>query len=142
MRFAFRMLVVASLLVPAAAVADEASDKAALARQVVDLAVAPGIDARISRMIGEAAGRFPADRQEQARADFAKASAGARENLLAVFVAYYGSAFTLPELKDLAAFYSSPLGRKAVQVDDQKPAEVNTAIQQQIMQIVGTLNAR
>ncbi|MFG1347259.1 DUF2059 domain-containing protein [Xanthobacter autotrophicus DSM 431] len=141
MRFMFKMVVVAALLAPAAAVADEASDKAALARQVVELSVAPGLDGRIARMVGEAAAKQPADKQAQARTDFAKAATGPREELIKVFSTYYAGAFSVAELKDLVAFYTSPLGRKAVKVENEKPAEVNAAIQQQIMKIVGALGA-
>ncbi|MFG1348927.1 DUF2059 domain-containing protein [Xanthobacter autotrophicus] len=123
---------------PVAAVADDGA--AALARQAVNLAVAPGMESRIDRMIAQAVEKQPADAQAQARADLLKASAGIREDLMATFAAYYAKAFTPAELKDLVAFYQSPLGLKMVRVEEQKPAEVNAAIQQQIMKLVVLLN--
>ncbi|MFG1377551.1 DUF2059 domain-containing protein [Xanthobacter autotrophicus] len=123
---------------PVAAVADDGA--AALARQAVTLAVAPGMESRIDRMIAQAVEKQPADAQAQARADLLKASAGIREDLMATFAAYYAKAFTPAELKDLVAFYQSPLGLKMVRVEEQKPAEVNAAIQQQIMKLVVLLN--
>ena len=133
-------LVVAALLSPVAAVADEAADKAALARQVVNLAVAPGMESRIDRMIAQAVEKQPSESQAKARADLLKASASIREELMATFAAYYATAYTPAELKELVAFYQSPLGLKTVQVEEQKPAEVNAAIQQQIMKLVMLLN--
>ncbi|MDI4664406.1 DUF2059 domain-containing protein [Xanthobacter autotrophicus] len=138
MRYAFQWLVVAALLSPAAAAADEAADRAA--RQVVNLSVAPGMEGRIGRMISEVVEKQPADKQAQVRADLLKASTGIREDLMATFAAYYAKAFTPDELKGLVAFYESPLGRKVVEVEEQKPAEVNAAIQQQIMKLVVLFN--
>lgn len=145
MRFAYPMLmavalVVHTLAIPATAAADEASDKVALARQVVDLAVAPGIDGRVGRMIAEAAARQPADKQASFRADAEKAAAPIRADLLGEFATYYASALSLPELKDILGFYSSPAGRKLVQVEEAKPAEVNAAIQQHIIKLVVMIN--
>ncbi|MDI4658308.1 DUF2059 domain-containing protein [Xanthobacter autotrophicus] len=131
-------LVVAALLSPVAAVADDGA--AALARQAVNLAVAPGMESRIDRMIAQAVEKQPAEKQAEARADLLKTSAGIREDLMATFAAYYAKAFTPAELKDLVAFYQSPLGLKMVRVEEQKPAEVNAAIQQQIMKLVVLLN--
>lgn len=136
MRCVFSGLLVAALLSPVAAVAEEGADASALARQMVNLAVAPGMESRIDRMIAQAVEKQPADTQAQARADLLKASASIREDLMATFAAYYAKAFTPAELKDLVAFYQSPLGLKAVQVEEHKPAEVNAAIQQQIMKLV------
>ncbi|MFG1292745.1 DUF2059 domain-containing protein [Xanthobacter versatilis] len=133
-------LVVAALLSPVTAVAEEGADAAALARQMVNLAVAPGMESRIDRMIAQAVEKQPADRQAAVRAELLKASAGIREDLMAIFAAYYAKAFTPAELKGLVAFYQSPLGLKAVQVEENKPAEVNAAIQQQIMKLVMLLN--
>lgn len=127
----------AALLLPAAALAQDA---AALARQTIDLSVAPGIDGRIERMIDEAVARMPADKQAAARADLQKASKPIREDLLATFARYYASAFTAEELKGLVAFYQSPLGQKEVKVEEHKPAAVNAEIQQQIMRIVTLVN--
>jgi len=140
MRILGSLLVVASLVFPVAARADEASDKAALARQAVDLSIAPGLDGRIARMIGQAVEKLPADKQAQARADLLKAAAGTREDLVGVFATYYAGAFTVAELKEFAAFYSSPVGRKVVQVEENKPAAVDAAIQQQIMKLVALAN--
>lgn len=145
MRFAYPMLVAAALAVstvtfPGLAAADEASDKAALARQVVDLAVAPGIDGRVTRMIGEAAAKQPADKQASFRAEMEKGTAPIRADLLGQFATYYASALSLSELKEAVAFYSSPAGRKLVAVEEAKPAEVNAAIQQHIMKIVILVN--
>ncbi|MFG1276659.1 DUF2059 domain-containing protein [Xanthobacter autotrophicus] len=131
-------LAVAALVLPVAAVADDGA--AALARQVVNLAVAPGMESRIDRMIAQAVEKQPAAAQAQARADLLKASASIREDLMATFAAYYAKVFTPAELKDLVAFYQSPLGLKMVRVEEQKPAEVNAAIQQQIMKLVVLLN--
>lgn len=141
MRFACKMFVVAALLFPVAAVADEASDKAATARQIVELSVVPGLDGRIARMIGQVAEKLPADKQAQARADLLKASAGTRGDLVAVFATYYAGAFTAAELKELLAFYSSPIGLKVVKVEENKPAAVDAAIQQQIVKLVMQVNA-
>ncbi|MFS8039246.1 DUF2059 domain-containing protein [Xanthobacter sp. AM11] len=140
MRIAYAMLVVAAVLCPAAAMADEATDKAALARQVAELSVEPGLDGRVGRMIGQVVEKLPADRQGEARTVLLKESAGIRADLLLVFATYYASAFTLDELKQLAAFYASPLGRKLVRVEEEKPAEVNASIQQQIMKLVVLFN--
>lgn len=136
MRFMSRALVVAALLCPAGAMADEASDKAALARQAVELAVAPGLDGRFARMVGEVVSKLPADRQAAARADLTKTAAGTRDDLVGVFATYYAGAFTLDELKQIVAFYSGPVGSKLVRVEENKPAEVNDAIQQQVMKLV------
>lgn len=133
------LLASAALHVPAAH-ADEAADKVALARQVVDLAVAPGIDGRVGRMIADAAAKQPADKQASFRADAEKASAPIRADLLAEFATYYASALSLAELKDILGFYSSPAGRKLVQVEETKPAEVNAAIQQHIIKLVILVN--
>ncbi|MFG1222734.1 DUF2059 domain-containing protein [Xanthobacter wiegelii] len=145
MRLAYPMLMAAALAVhtltfPATAAADEASDKVALARQVVDQAVAPGIDGRVARMIAEAAAKQPADRQAAFRADAEKAAAPIRADLLGEFATYYASALSLAELKDIHGFYSSPAGRKLVQVEEAKPAEVNAAIQQYIIKLVVLIN--
>lgn len=134
-------LVVAGLMCPAASFAEEASDQQLLARRAVALSVAPGLDGRIDRMAGEAAEKQPADKQAQARADLLKAAAGIREDLLAAFTSYYARSFTPDELKGIVAFYESPLGQKLVRVEEHKPAEVNAAIQQQIMKLVALLNA-
>lgn len=131
-------LAVAAVMSPVAALADDGA--AALARQAVNLAVAPGIESRIDRMIAQAAERQPADRQAEVRAGLLKASAGLRDDLLATFAAYYAKAFTPAELKELVAFYQSPLGLKAIQVEEHKPDEVNAAIQQQIMKLVVLIN--
>lgn len=133
------LLASAALYVPAAH-ADEAADKVALARQVVDLAVAPGIDGRVARMIADAAAKQPADKQASFRADAEKASAPIRADLLAEFATYYASALSLAELKDILGFYSSPAGRKLVQVEETKPTEVNAAIQQHIIKLVILVN--
>lgn len=135
MPYACKLLVLAALLWPVGAVAQDAAG-AGLARQVVDLAVAPGIDGRFVRMIGEAVARQPADRQAELRAGLAREAAGIREELLAVFSNYYATAFTPAELKDLVAFYESPLGKKAVTVEQHKPAAVEAEIQQRIMRLV------
>lgn len=145
MRFAYPMLVAAALAVPtlafpALATADEASDKAALARKVVDQSVVPGLDGRINRMIGQVTEKLPADKQAEARAALAKESAGIREDLVGVFATYYAGAFTPAELKELAAFYASPLGRKVIEVQENQPDAVNVAIQQQIMKLVVLFN--
>jgi len=50
-------------------------------------------------------------------------------------------AFTADELKATVAFYESPTGKKRVQVEERKPAEVNAAIQPQIMKLVAVANA-
>lgn len=137
-RVVLRTLVLAGvLLLPAGAFAQ---DVALLARQTVDLSVAPGIDGRIQRMIGEAVARMPAERQAAARADFEAASGPIREDLLGAIARYYATAFTPEELKALTAFYESPLGKKAVSVAENKPAAVNAEIQQQIMRVVMLLN--
>lgn len=141
MRFAYSMLVAAALLLPASAMADEASDKAALARQVAELSVQPGLDGRVARMIGQVVEKLPADKRDEARAALLKDTAGVRADLLNVFVTYYAGAFTLDELKQLTAFFSSPLGRKVVKVEEEKPDEVNAAIQMQIMKLVTVANA-
>lgn len=140
MRALARWAVVAALLFPAAAVADDASDTQALAQKVVSLSVAAGLDGRIGRMIGEVVEKQPADKQAEVRDGLQKASAGVRDDLLKVFAAYYAGAFTPAELRDLAAFYQGPLGQKLVRVEEHKPAEVNAAIQQQIMKLVMMLN--
>ena len=140
MRLSFGLIVVAALMLPAAASAQDAAATAA-ARQVVDLAVAPGIDGRFARMIAEAVAKLPADKQAAARADFTKTAAGIRQDLLAGFARYYAASFTAAELKDLAAFYQSPLGSKAIKVEVDKPAAVNAEIQQQIMKLVAVVNA-
>lgn len=133
-----RTLVLAGvLLAPAVALAQDA---AALARQVVSLSVAPGIDGRMARMIGEAVAKLPADKQAQARADLEKASQPIRQDLLGAFSRYYATAFTPAELEALVSFYQSPLGEKAVKVAERKPAEVNAQIEQQIMKMVALVN--
>ncbi|MCG5236000.1 DUF2059 domain-containing protein [Xanthobacter oligotrophicus] len=139
-RLVVSWLVVAALLSPVAAVAEEGADASALARQMVNLAVAPGMESRIDRMIAQVAEKQPADKQAEVRAELLKASAGIREDLMATFATYYATAYTPAELKDLVAFYRSPLGLKTVQVEEHKPAEVNAAIQQQIMKLVALLN--
>lgn len=130
------VLLVAALVIPAAARADEASDRAALARQVVDLAVAPGLEAQFGRVIGQAAERLPADKREQARAVIVQETAGLRTELEAVVATYYADTFTLAELKELVAFYSSPLGRKVLQAQDNQPEAVKAAFQQQFMKLM------
>lgn len=140
-RYIRAALLVAALLIPDAARADEAAEKAALAQQVVSLAVAPGIDGRIARMISEVAARMPAERQEGFRTEVDKATAPIRADLLAEFARYYATSLSLGELKDVAAFYASPAGRKLVQVDETKPAEVSAAIQQHIIRLVTILNS-
>lgn len=141
MRYAGTVLVIAALLAPAMAVADDAADNAALARQVVSVSVAPGLDARIDRMVGDAVAKQPADRQAQVRTDLSSAAAGVHDDLIKVFTGYYARSFSSAELKDLLAFYQGPLGKKVLQVDVQKPAEVNAAIEQQIMKLVMKVNA-
>ncbi|MFG1203193.1 DUF2059 domain-containing protein [Xanthobacter aminoxidans] len=146
MRFAYPMLLAAALAVqilafPAGAAADEASDKAALARQVVDLAVVPGLEKHFGRMIGQAAEKIPADKRDAARDVLTKESASIREDLVGVFVGYYADAYTLAELKELAAFYGSPLGLKMVRVQENPPEAVNMAVQQQIVKLVAFLSA-
>ncbi|MEP9352067.1 DUF2059 domain-containing protein [Xanthobacter sp. KR7-65] len=146
MRFAYSLLVAAALTLPAVAaptlaMADEASDKVKLARQVVDQSVTPGLDGRITRMIGQVVEKLPADKQAEARAALVKDSGGIREDLVKVFATYYAGAFTAAELKELVAFYSSPIGRKVVEVEENKPDEVNAAIQQQIMKLVVLFNS-
>ncbi|MFG1300700.1 DUF2059 domain-containing protein [Xanthobacter sp. V3C-3] len=137
MRNVSTWLVVAALLSPVPALAQDAG----LAQKAVTLSVAPGLDGRISRMIGEAVAKLPADKQAQARADLTKASVGIREDLVSVFSSYYARSFTADELKAIVAFFESPVGKKLVQVEENKPAEVNTAIQQQIMKMVAAANA-
>ena len=137
MRNVSTWLVVAALLSPVPALAQDAG----LAQKAVTLSVAPGLDGRISRMIGEAVAKLPADKQAQARADLTKASVGIREDLVGVFSSYYARSFTADELKAIVAFFESPVGKKLVQVEENKPAEVNTAIQQQIMKMVAAANA-
>lgn len=137
MRNVSTWLVVAALLSPVPALAQDAG----LAQKAVTLSVAPGLDGRISRMIGEAVAKLPADKQAQARADLTKASVGIREDLVGVFSSYYARSFTTDELKAIVAFFESPVGKKLVQVEENKPAEVNTAIQQQIMKMVAAANA-
>lgn len=141
MRHAGILLVIAALFAPVTAAADDAADNAALARQVVSVSVAPGLDARIDRMVGEAVAKQPADRQAQVRTDLSSAAAGVREDLVKVFTGYYARSFSPAELKDLLAFYQGPLGKKVLQVDVQKPAEVNAAIEQQIMKLVMKVDA-
>lgn len=141
MKIVRTVLLVAALLIPAAAHADEASDKAALARQVVDLAVVPGLEKHFGRMIGQAAEKIAADKRDAARAVLTRESANIREELVGVFAAYYADAYTPAELKELAAFYSSPLGRKMVQVQENPPDAVNMAVQQQIVKLVAFLSA-
>lgn len=138
MRVACRLLVAAALVFSAgaAARADEASDKAALARQVVDLAVAPGLDGRIARMIAEVAEKLPADKQASFREEALKPAVGVREELVTTFATYYASAFTLAELKELQAFFASPVGRKLVEAEEKKPPEVSATIQQLILKLV------
>ncbi|NMN58399.1 hypothetical protein FHT36_002301 [Xanthobacter sp. SG618] len=135
------VLLVAALLIPAAAHADEASDKAALARQVVDFAVVPGLEKHFGRMIGQAAEKLPADKRDAARAALTTESASIREDLVGVFAGYYADSYSLSELKELAAFYGSPLGRKMVQVQENPPEAVNMAVQQQILKLVAFLSA-
>lgn len=141
MRYACRMLVVAALLMPVAAVADDGAETSALARQVVSLSVAPGIDGRIERMIGDAVAKQPADKQAEVRTSLSTAATGIREDLLKVFAGYYAGSFSSAELKELLAFYQGPLGQKALRVEEQKPAAVNAQIEQQIMKLVTLLNA-
>ena len=141
MRYACKMLVVAALLFPAAAVADDGADRSALAGQVVSLSVAPGIDGRIGRMIDDAVTKQPADKQAAVRTSLSAAATGVREDLLKVFAGYYAGSFSSAELKDLLAFYQGPLGQKALRVEQQKPAEVNAEIEQQIMKLVALMNA-
>jgi len=119
--------------------AQGAEDVSAQAAQVVKLVVAPGIDGRIERMITLAVEKQPADKQAEAKAALLKAAAPLRDELLATFSAYYATAFTPDELKQLVAFYQSPLGQKAVKVEVDKPAAVNAAIQQGIMKLVALI---
>ncbi|MFG1477890.1 DUF2059 domain-containing protein [Xanthobacter sp. V4C-4] len=143
MHFGYKAFVVAAMLFPAVpAWADEAADKAALAREAVELAVGPGLDGRINRMVGELVARLPADQQAGARAELLKTASGARGDLAVVFADYYAGAFTLDELKAIVAFYSSPAGRKLILVDENKPAEVNAAIQQTFQKLVASLGVR
>lgn len=124
---------------PSPAMAQGAEDVSAQAAQVVKLVVAPGIDGRIERMITLAVEKQPADKQADAKAALLKAAAPLRDELLATFSAYYATAFTPDELKQLVAFYQSPLGQKAVKVEVDKPAAVNAAIQQGIMKLVALI---
>ncbi len=145
MRFAYPMLMAAALAVqilafPASAAADEASDKAALARQVVERAVVPGLEKHFNRMIGQAIEKIAADKRDAARDVLTKESASIREDLVGVFAGYYADAYTLAELKELAAFYGSPLGLKMVQVQENPPEAVNMAVQQQILKLVAFLS--
>lgn len=137
MRRALKWMVVAVLLCPVPALADDAAD--ALARKVVDLAVAPGLEGRFARMVAVAVEHQPAERQQQAKAEFAVAAASAQAGLVDVFTRYYAARFTPAELGQLVAFYESPVGRKFVAVEEDKPAEVNAEIQQQIMKLATTL---
>jgi hypothetical protein len=98
------MLVVAALLIPAAAAADDGAETSALARQVVSLSVAPGIDGRIERMIGDTVAKQPADKQAEVRTSLSTAATGIREDLLKVFAGYYAGSFSSAELKELLAF--------------------------------------
>lgn len=130
------MIVGAAALFPAVAPADEAADKAASARQAVALAVVPGRDGRIGRMIGQAVEALPADTRAAGRADRVAATAGVGGDLVAVFAAYDADAFTADALKPIAGFHASPAGRRLVAVEEGKPAEVSAAIPQRIMKRV------
>lgn len=117
------------------------ADKLALAGQVVELAVAPGLDGRIARMIDQTVETLPADKKDATREGLVKTIAPMRADLVSVFASYYAGSFTTDELKAIVAFYSGPVGRKLVAVEERKPAEVTTAIQQRIMKIVVLLRA-
>lgn len=137
MRHALKWMVVAALLCPVAAHAEGPTD--ALAQKLVNLSVAPGIDGRFARMVGMALERQPAERRAQAKAEFDTAAAGVRADTLKIFTRYYATSFTPAELTDLVAFFESPLGKKLVAVEENKPAAVNAEIQQQIIRLVGAL---
>lgn len=134
-------LVAGALVSPVAAPVAAFAEDAALARKAVTLAVEPGLEGRMNRMIGDAVAKLPADKQAGVRAELAGTAASIRADLVGVFAAYYARAFTADELKAIVAFYESPVGKKLVQVEENKPAEVNAAIQQQIMKMVAAANA-
>lgn len=145
MRFAYPMLVAAALAVQtltfsAGAAADEASDKAALARQVIDLAVVPGLDKQFGRMIAGATEKIPAEKRAAVQDAIKTEAATFRDELVGVFAAYYADAYTLAELKELASFYGSPIGRKMMQVQENPPEAVQAAVKQQIMKMVAFLS--
>ena len=137
MRYALIGVMAAALLCPVAAAAQEPPE--ALARKVVDLAVAPGLEGRFARMVAVAVEHQPAERQQQAKVEFAAAAQSAQAGLVDIFARYYASRFTPAELGQLVAFYESPVGRKFVAVEEDKPAQVNAEIQQQIMKLATTL---
>lgn len=134
-------LVAGVLVSPVTAPVAAFAQDAALARKAVTLAVEPGLEGRMNRMIGDAVAKLPADKQAGVRAELTGTAASIRADLVGVFAAYYARAFTADELKAIVAFYESPVGKKLVQVEENKPAEVNAAIQQQIMKMVAAANA-
>lgn len=134
-------LVAGALVSPVAAPVAAFAQDTALARKAVTLAVEPGLEGRMNRMIGEAVAKLPAEKQAGVRAELTRTAASIRADLVGVFTAYYARSFTADELKAIVAFYETPVGKKLVQVEENKPAEVNAAIQQQIMKMVAAAQA-
>jgi len=136
MQWVMKGLLVAALLSPMAAAADDKADTLALARRAVDLSVAEGIDAAIHRMMLPALEREPADKRAAVEADLTKQAAPTRDEILGLFADYYARSFTAQELEGIVAFYGGPLGRKLSQVEKDRPRELGEAVRGQMLKLV------
>ncbi len=115
MNLLFRCLLAATILQPLAAPADEASQRAAAATLLSNMEMEKVMSQSVDQMLQMQVQQNPAIAPYQAQIKAFLTKHMSWEAMKDDMAKIYAAEFTEPELKELNAFYQTPLGKKTLQ---------------------------
>ena len=129
----------AALTLPLAVRADDAADRLATAKALVDKTVLKTLDLGFSGALDKTVSQMPADKAERVRTEGRAEFVKQRESLSDGLAKQYADKFSLKDLKHLQGIYDDPVYQKFQAMNADPKSEINILSQATVTRLLNML---